>query len=203
MTEKKQDRLSGLDWIFVCLLLLSLLGFVGYWYKTHSMPQDDNAMAERWVNVLAMDLYSGQKNTQESILQGNDLVLLAPSDDHSLIDPNDLPQAANVQNFKPLGLLTTIVDSTETTPQDPVFAKLSLLVYNPKNGQKMMVPLYQAGVRALAIYRAPFLLHLHINSTNNQQVIGYVIMSDGTQRLLHLVPFANRYLQGPVSLASN
>lgn len=203
MTETRQDRLSWLDWIFVCLLLLSLLGFVGYWYETHSMPQDDNAMADHWVNVLTIDLYSHQKNSQQAILQGNDLLLLAPSDSNSSIDPNSVAQAANVQNFQQLGLLTTIVDPTETTPQDPAFAKLRLLVYNPQNGQKMMVPLYQAGVRAIAIYRAPFLLHLHINSTNSQQVIGYVIMLDGSQRLLHLVPFASRYLQGPASLVSH
>lgn len=203
MTEKRHDRLSVLDWIFVSLLLLSLLGFVGYWYKTNFMQKNDDALSESWTNVLTIDMYSSQHNNQQSVLEGNDLVLLAPSADNAQIDPANVAQAANVQNFQQLDLLTTIVDSTETTPQDAVFAQLSLLVFNPQNGQKMMVPLYQAGVRALAIYRAPFLLHIHINSTNSQQVVGYVIMSDGSQRLLHLVPFANHYLQGPVTPASN
>lgn len=203
MTETRHDRLSVLDWIFVSLLLLSLLGFVGYWYKTNFMQKDDAALSESWANVLTIDMYASQHNNQQSVLEGNDLVLLAPSADNAQSAPNNVVQAANVQNFQQLDLLTTIVDPTETTPQDPVFAQLSLLVFNPQNGQKTMVPLYQAGVRALAIYRAPFLLHIHINSTNSQQVVGYAIMSDGSQRLLHLVPLATRYLQGPTTPASH
>lgn len=197
MTETRNDRLSWFDWAFVSLMVLGLIGFIWYWYQSnYSRANDHSVMNESWSNVLVLDIYALNHISEETILEGNAMLLLSPEDSESSIGTMDLATYADTQNFQRADLLTNIVDPTETTPQDPIFSKLRLLLYDAATHERTLVPLYQAGIRALAIYRAPFLLHLRINSTDALQVVGYAVMSDGSQRLLHLVPMGNSHLKG-------
>lgn len=201
MSEENQDRLNGFDWLLIGLLMVSLVFFLFYWFESRDSAQAiDETLLHKWTNVFVVDVYADQQASQKSVLDGNDMVMLAPTHLDNEVDPNHIAQALSPYNFLNLGLLAPI-SSALVTPQDFVFNKLYLLSYDKE--AMTLVPLYQAGIRALTFYRGRILLRLELNNIDTHQILGYVIMSDGSQRFIHMVPIEDHYFSGQATLANH
>jgi hypothetical protein len=202
MAESKYDRLSWLDWVLIVALLLSLAGFAWYWFRAGSPQGMEQSLSEPWTNVLAIDLYASQDNSEKNVLLGQDMVLLAPTDEAGTVGVTNLLSYANVGNLQDIGLLAPVI-SSEITPQNPMFAQLRLLDYIEKGTKMTLAPLYQAGIRSLTLYRGRILLRLELNNIDTHQVMGYAIMSDGSWRLIYLVPMHNHHFSGQATPAND
>lgn len=203
MMSEKSEHLSVLDWLLIVLLLLSLSGFCWYWYQSKSLGSVGIGpeFTAHWSNVLVIDMTTNSDLSEAAIMRGEDLVLLAPSSLDTPIVPTNLSAYVSIQNLLSLGLLTPLV-SNIFTPQDPVFAQLKLLVYDSNGMKASIIPLYRAGIRAIELYRGRLMLRARLNNIETKQVVGYVIVSDGTQRTIHLVPVHDHLLQGPITLVN-
>lgn len=195
MAEQEQDRLSWLDWLLIGALLLSLLGFAWYWYRSDVTQQNiAQSLSESWTNVMVVDMYATHDNTEKNILKGGEMVLLSPVNMDDTVNLAHLTSTLSPHNLQTLGLLAPVLMGT-FTPQDPAFLALRLLSFSDAGRQMGLTPLYQAGIRAISFYRGRIALRLQLNSIDTEQVLGYVVMSDGSQRLIYLVPMRDRYLQ--------
>ena len=66
-----------------------------------------------------------------------------------------------------------------------------------------LIPLYRAGIRAIELYRGRLMLRARLNNIEMRQVVAYVIITDGTQRTIHLVPVHDRLLEGQARLENS
>ena len=203
MDGEKFDRLSWLDWLLICLLLVSLAGFGWYWYQSDTKAESlAQGLGKKWHNVLVIDMTLGTDRTESASVQGEDVILLAPPSLNQVILPVNLLDYVDIQNFQALGMLNAVTTNI-FSPQDPAFSSLRLLVYGKKGTDMTLIPLYQAGIRAIELYRGRLVLRNQLNNMEPEQEVGYVIISDGSRRTIHLVPVHDYVLQGPATLVNH
>lgn len=190
---KVNDSLQPIDWLGIFVVVLAILFFVWqifyrYFADYHYLP---DRLQEGWFNVLTIDMSPDSVMSQDSILEGEDLVIVAPSQ-----NANNAVSFVPLQNFS-AGVLSQLPDS-RLDPSSPLFSQLDILYF--QNRVMHLVPLYRAGIRAIALDRDALIARMGKKINNPMEIVGYAILSNGAKRYIHAVPINGFYLRGTVVL---
>ncbi len=204
MVESKTESLNALDWLLIVVLLGSLSGFAWYWYQSSvSLESTQQQFTDKWHNVLVIDMGMDENEVSEAvILKGEDVIILVPLALGEDIIPNHPLDYVGINNLQELGMLGP-VSANIFDPQDANFLRMRLLVYSNNGTQKALIPLYQAGIRSISFDREHLLLRAQLHNIDAEQVVGSVILSDGTERAIHLVPVHDAIFAGQATLGTD